>query len=195
MRYLVALVLVLFFSSTAYSQDTIPPLENSLIQGDTVLVKKPRKVYNPRIASRRSALLPGWGQIYNDSWWKVPMLYTGLGVSLYFVYFNDDRYHSFKTLLAEERALDTDDDPDTASDSNRIRVYSRNADNWRRNRDLVVITMAGIYALQIIDAAVDAHLKGFNVDENLDARVKPKFGVIRNGTPFLGLSLTIPIGQ
>lgn len=145
------------------------------------------KIYDPRTASQKSAMIPGWGQIYNDSWWKVPILYTSFGVSLYFVYFNDGQFHEAKTLLAEERAGN--------NDPNRIRVFSRVADSWRRNRDLVVLTMAGIYALQIIDATVDANLKGFNVDENLALNLKPKFGIISNGAPYLGVGITLPIGR
>ena len=133
------------------------------------------KVYNPRVASKRSALIPGWGQIYNDTWWKVPILYTGFGVAVYFVYFNDGEFHEAKTLLATERAGN--------NDPNLVRIYSRAVDTWRRNRDLVVLTMVGIYGLQIIEATVDAHMKGFNVDENLSLNLKPKLGVISNGTP------------
>ncbi len=146
------------------------------------------KFYNPRVASKRSALIPGWGQIYNDSWWKVPVLYGGLGISLYFVNFNENNRNELLARADEELAQDI-------PDQNRLRVFRRQADQWRRNRDLVILTMFGIYGLQIIDAAVDAHLKGFNVDEDLALNLKPKFGVISNGSPYLGVGITLPIGK
>lgn len=187
MRLIVLIGFLLITSPLLHAQE--------VEQTDTVKVEKlskrqlkiRSKTYNPRTASKRSALIPGWGQIYNDSWWKVPVIYTSFGVSLYFVYYNDSQFHEAKTLLAEERAGNMD--------ANRIRVFSRVADSWRRNRDLVVLTMAGIYALQIIDATVDANLKGFNVDEDLALNLKPKFGVISNGAPYLGVGITLPIGK
>ncbi len=185
---LIVFVVMLFISSNLL-------LAQEEVQGDTLQIEKlskrqlkiRSKVYDPRVASQRSAMIPGWGQIYNDSWWKVPILYTSFGVSVYFIYFNDSQYHEAKTLLSEER--------NGGNDPNRIRVFSRVADNWRRNRDLVVLTMAGIYALQIIDATVDANLKGFNVDEDLALNLKPKLGVISNGAPYLGVGITLPIGK
>ena len=186
--YAIALLIV---ALSAQAQQQSGAIKNGDTYGDTVKIKKTEgKYYNPKVAARRSAMIPGWGQIYNDSWWKVPILYGGFGTAIYFIYFNDDRYHFFKTELAIERAKDPQD-----QNANRIRVFSRNADAWRRNRDLVVLTMVGIYGLQIIDATVDAHLKGFNVDDNLSLNLKPKFGVINDGTPFIGMKLTLPIGK
>ena len=183
------LFLVLVFSANA--QNRVMAVQDDVILGDTVKIKRNAgKYYDPRKAARRSAIIPGWGQIYNDSWWKVPVLYGGFGVAVYFVFLNDQYFHEFKTLLAQENSKDPQD-----RNENLIRTYSRKADTWRNNRDLVVLTMVGIYGLQIIDATVDAHLKGFNVDEDLALNLKPKFGVISNGTPFIGFKLTLPIGQ
>ena len=166
------------------------------LKEDTIALKKlskrklkiQSKYYNPRIASKRSALIPGWGQIYNDSWWKVPIIYGGMGVSLYFVGFNEDQRNDWLGLAEEESTK-------TSPDLNLLRIYRRRADQWRRNRDLVIITMIGLYGLQIIDAAVDAHLKGFNVDGDLGMNLKPKFGVISNGSPYVGVGVTIPVGK
>ena len=75
---------------------------------------------------------------------------------------------------------------------NKLRVFRSNADYWRKNRDLVFLTTLAIYGLNIIEASIDAHLKGFNVNDNL-ANFKPKVGVINNGSPYLGVGVTIPI--
>lgn len=185
---LILLLCFLGFNTLMAQQDTLNTKAGVLVADDIQIKKTDNRVYDPRKAALRSAIIPGWGQITNRSWWKVPLLYGGFGASVYFIYENDRLFHRFKTLLDEEQIADEPNE-------NLIRIYSRNADASRKNRDLVVLTMIGLYGLQIIDATVDAHLKGFNVDENLAMNFKPKFGVIANGTPYMGMKLTIPIGR
>lgn len=188
MRLFTSLTLCLLLSTPLLAQENNAVLDNGIITGKKIEVNPNQKYYNPRIASRRSAIIPGWGQIYNDSWWKVPILYTGFGVAAYFIGVNEGNRNDNLAFLAEEEAK-------TSPNANLIRIYSRRADNWRKNRDKVILTIVGIYALQIIEATVDAHLKGFNVDENLALNIKPKLGVISNGAPYLGFGVTLPIGR
>lgn len=159
---------------------------------EEIKLKKPRKFYDPKVASRRSALVPGWGQIYNDSWWKVPILYGGFALSFYYIGFNNCQrvfYENLaKELIAQQAA-------GTPINENELRVYRRRADTWRKNRDLLYLVTVGVYVLNIAEAAIDAHLKGFDVDENLGLNLKPKLGVINNGSPYLGIGLTLPIGK
>lgn len=159
---------------------------------EEIKLKKPRKFYDPKVASKRSAIIPGWGQIYNDSWWKVPILYGGFALSIYYIDFNNEQrlfYEGLaKDLIAQQAAGMT-------INENELRVYRRRADTWRKNRDLLYLITIGVYALNIAEAAIDAHLKGFDVDENLGLNLKPKLGVINNGAPYLGIGLTLPIGK
>lgn len=189
MRFLLSATLLIALASfaTAQTSDTLQ-IERGLIGGEVVKPSKAQKYYAPKVATKRSAIIPGWGQIYNDSWWKVPILYAGFGAAGYYIYFNNDLYHEYLDLYNEEIAK-------PSPNEDYVRVYSRRADTWRKNRDLVILTTVGIYALQIIDASVDAHLKGFNVDENLALNIKPKLGVISNGTPYVGMGITLPIGR
>ena len=167
------------------AQDTLQT-NRGTIEGEAIEVDVgPRKFYDPKIASRRSAIIPGWGQIYNDSWWKVPILYAGLGACVYFIDYNHQQFQLYTELL---------EDPDL-TDPNQIRQYQRLADTWRKNRDLVFLTTLGVYALQIIEASIDAHLKGFDVDEELALNLKPKIGVINNGAVYMGIGITLPIGK
>ncbi len=188
MRLVASFFLLVITCSFAWSQDKNAVLNNGTIVGDPVIVKKEEKIYNPKKASSRSAIIPGWGQIYNDSWWKVPIIYGGFGLAIHFVGVNEGFRNDNLALVEQELAKDEPND-------NLVRIYRRRADNWRKNRDLVFLTMAGLYALQIIDAAVDAHLKGFNVDENLALNIKPKLGVISNGAAYIGVGITLPIGK
>lgn len=159
---------------------------------EEIKLKKPRKFYDPKVASKRSAIIPGWGQIYNDSWWKVPILYGGFALSFYYIDFNNDQrllYEGLAKELIDQQAAGT------AINENELRVYRRRADTWRKNRDLLYLVTVGVYVLNIAEAAIDAHLKGFDVDENLGLNLKPKLGVINNGSPYLGIGLTLPIGK
>lgn len=163
--------------------------DKRLIEGDTIQPTSLKKEYDPRKASTLSAMLPGLGQIYNDSWWKVPILYTGIGFAIYYIDYNNDERKEW-TAIAED--LLAKEAKGEVINQNSLRVARRGADAWRKNRDLVILTLVGVYGLNIIDASIDAHLKGFNVSDNL-ATFKPKVGVINNGAPYLGIGVTIPI--
>lgn len=190
MRQLFISIIIGFITFEVIAQDTLQT-NRGVIDGQQVAVDKaPRKFYDPKVASTRSAIIPGWGQIYNDNWWKVPILYAGFGVSIYFIQYNHDQFKDFERLAEEELAK-----PSLEQDQNALRFYQRNTDYWRRNRDLVFLTTLGIYGLQIIEASIDAHLKGFDVDEELALNIKPKIGVINNGAAYLGFGITLPIGQ
>lgn len=172
------------------AQDTLQT-NRGLIEGEQIDIDQaPRKFYDPKVATKRSAIIPGWGQIYNDSWWKVPIIYAGLGACVYYIDFNQQQFKTFENLAQEELAK-----PPAEQDPNALRFYQRSADAWRKNRDLVFLTTIGVYALQVLEANIDAHLKGFNVDEELALNVKPKVGVINNGATYVGFGFTLPIGK
>ncbi|SKB86290.1 DUF5683 domain-containing protein [Daejeonella lutea] len=125
----------------------------------------------PRIAARRSAMLPGLGQIYNKRWWKVPLVYGGfVGIGLVYE-FNQQQY---KIFLRE--AQYRQEDPSKANpawkgvtDEGIIRVK----DNYRRTRDLSILAGVAFYAVQIIDAYIDAKFYRFDVSNDLSIRLTP----------------------
>ncbi|TNE82353.1 MAG: hypothetical protein EP332_00310 [Bacteroidetes bacterium] len=118
----------------------------------------------PRKATMWSALIPGAGQIYNRSYWKVPILYAGFGALGYAFNFNQTEYK----LYAGYYQLAVDGDPNTNPPINATDQQLRDQRNYyKKNRDLTVIGMVALYALQILDANVDAHLSSFNVNDNL----------------------------
>lgn len=136
--------------------------------------------YNPKVASSRGMLIPGWGQYYNRSYWKLPIVYGGMGFFAYLFTYNNGQYKD----LRQAYIFRTDDNPATIDTQ-----YSENIpdtgilsarDQARRNRDFAVIVAGGWWALSIIEAFVDAHLKGFDVSEDLSMRVKMKPSVINS---------------
>lgn len=146
----------------------------SLAQEDSTQQKPETSVVldKPRKATILSAVFPGAGQIYNKSYWKVPIIYAGFGALGYAFTFNQGEYKRF----GEFYRLETDDDDNTGSTFPGTPEQLRQKRNYyKKYRDLSVIGMFGLYALQILDAHVDAHLKGFDVSDDLSLRWGPTF--------------------
>ena len=134
--------------------------------------------YNPLAPAKAafySAVLPGLGQIYNKRYWKVPIVYLGIGTSIYFYKLNNDDYNRFRNAYKRRLAGYTDDEfwgngttPLVSSD--RLEDAQKTA---KRNKDLRIAVAVAFYLLNIIDANVDAHLRQFNV--NNDLTLEPVF--------------------
>ncbi len=126
----------------------------------------------PSKAAFYSAIVPGMGQFYNKSYWKIPLVYGGMGTSLYFYLDNQKKYtrarDEYKLRL---RGVEKTDNPKVGTyTKEQLAIVQRTA---QRNRDLSLFITLGIYILNIVDANVDAHLQQFNVDEDLS--FKPAF--------------------
>ena len=139
---------------------------------------KKNNYYNPLAPAKAafySAVLPGLGQIYNKRYWKVPIVYLGIGTSIYFYKLNNDDYNRFRNAYKRRLAGYTDDEfwgngttPIVSSD--RLEDAQKTA---KRNKDLSIAVAVAFYLLNIIDANVDAHLRQFNV--NNDLTLEPVF--------------------
>ncbi|MDR7129158.1 hypothetical protein J2X69_001493 [Algoriphagus sp. 4150] len=174
------LLFCLSLSSTLFAQETGEP-ETSKPETDYPLLPK-----NPKKATILSAILPGAGQVYNGKSWKVPIIYGGLITNVYFINFNDRRYQIFKESLANF----DNDLPNDFPSLNRDGLV-RNVNYWRRNRDLCYLVLAGIYALNIVDANVDAHLSGFDVSDDIALKFEPHFESFSSNNRSVGLSVKI----
>lgn len=160
-------------------------------QIDTIRVKNIEVDYsllpkNPKKATFLSALVPGFGQIYNGKSWKVPIIYGAFLTDLYFVQYNNRRYTVFINSL---NSFDKGQKTDFPS-LNRVALV-RNVDFWRRNRDLTILFLGVIYALNIIDANVDAHLSGFEISEDLALKIKPHFESFSAHQNTVGITLQL----
>jgi len=137
---------------------------------DTSTVKK----HSPQKAMMMSACLPGLGQAYNRKYWKIPIIYIGAATITYFVTFNSKYYNEFKKAYLYR----TDGDPTTIDAY--ANMYATDQlltlkDYYRRDLELTFIIGGALYALNIIDAAVDAHLYKFDVGDNLSMKINPAF--------------------
>lgn len=126
----------------------------------------------PRRAALKSAMLPGLGQIYNKRWWKVPLVYGGfVGIGLVFE-FNHRYYKIFlKEAQFRQENLGKTKNPLFAPYSNEGIISIK--DSYRRNRDLSVLAGLGFYAINIIDAYVDAKFFRFDISDELTLQINP----------------------
>lgn len=179
------LLLVLAVGQPAFSQgeaevktDTKAPKEKKDKPDYSSLPKNPKK------ATILSAVLPGAGQVYNGKAWKVPILYAGFMTDIYFIGYNNKRYQTFREAL-----FAFDDGDQTQFPSLNRDALVRNVDYWRQNRDLTILLLGAIYALNLIDANVDAHLSGFDISDDISMKIEPNVGTFAASSSSMGLTL------
>ncbi|HMH20255.1 MAG TPA: DUF5683 domain-containing protein [Puia sp.] len=140
-----------------------------------------RRRHDPRKATLYSTFVPGLGQIYNRKYWKLPLVYAAVGIPVYTYFYNKEWYKKCQFALAVILNGDTSAatlakvDPKLqpavqAKYDNSIRSY-RNS--YRKDQDYSVIFFLLFWGLQIVDATVDAHLKDFDVSNELSMRLQP----------------------
>ncbi len=178
-------IALVFSSATAFSQS------------DTVKVDKKKNnkaIYGEaRKATIMSAIVPGLGQAYNRKWWKVPIVYAGLGGFGYLLYSNQQNFSYYAKNLKAENDGDANTINETKYNSDQL-LNLKN--DFRKYRDLGAIGCAIIYVLNIVDANVDAHLKTFDVSDDLSLELKPYNNVYCFNNSFglqTGLSLNLKI--
>ena len=147
--------------------------------GDVAVNYSTNDVSDVKKATTLACICPGAGQIYNKSYWKVPFVVGGFATMIYCIDWNNRGFQRFKkayNLLADYEN-NPDRYPDGPTDEFHGRYsadYIRNLrNNYRRNRDLCIIISAGLYVLQIVDAHVDAHLKDYDVSDDLSMNLEP----------------------
>jgi hypothetical protein len=111
---------------------------------------------------------------------------VGLVTDIYFLGYNASRYQVFKGALI---AYDNDEPRDFPTLNREALV--RNVDYWRGNRDLNYILLGAIYALNIIDANVDAHLSGFDISDDLTLGIEPNFENFLGRNTSMGFSIKL----
>ncbi|MEA3448678.1 MAG: DUF5683 domain-containing protein [Bacteroidota bacterium] len=120
-------------------------------------------------ASLYSAIVPGAGQVYNRKYWKVPIVYAGMGTFTYLSLQYQNEFTRYKSALLKRQNGEQDEFYGLLSDE----AIENEMDRWHRLRDLNIIGATLFYVLQIIDANVDASLSDFDVSDDLSLVVKP----------------------
>jgi hypothetical protein len=152
----------------AYAQQS-DPVQYVAPSTDTVEIQSYATRYSPRKALLYAAILPGLGQVYTKKYWKLPLVYGGIGVTGYAIRFYQQGYSQFRQELFEILRSGASVSPSGYSET-QLRII---IDRYRRERDFMMIVMAGVYVLQMIDAHVDAHLKEFDLNPHLKLSIRP----------------------
>lgn len=150
------------------------------------------KVFNPRLPTIHSAMVPGWGQIDNKKYWKLPLVYGALGVTTYVFFDNIKTYKLLKNAYIYMTDKDTGND--TLIDK-RFKNFSPSdiktyRNSFRQNVDYSVLFFIVFWGLNVVDATVDAQLKGFDVNDNLSLKIAPGYSPMANTS---GVSLVLDI--
>jgi len=130
--------------------------------------------HSPKKAMLLSLCLPGAGQIYNRKFWKLPLVYGGVGTSAWFFFDNNSQYKKHRTeyLFRLNNNGAANDADLTLYSEGQLRTLT---DQYRRWRDLSVVAFAAFYALQVVDATVDAYLWRHDTSRDLSYFIRPSF--------------------
>ena len=173
-------------------QDNIKPF----IDSAKIIKKRKDSIWlanhNPRIATRRSAMIPGWGQAYNKEYWKIPLVYGLLAVPTAAYFYNNNYYKKTKFAYeAKIKAAAGDSSDYSAIDPELITLSPGSLQNYRnsfrRDRDYAILWFILAWGLQVVDATVFAHLKQFNVSRDLSMQIHPQVNPVTR-TPVLTLA-------
>ena len=155
----------------------------------------------PRTATIRSAMVPGWGQVYNRQYWKLPLVAGAFAVNIYFIARNDVRYHYYRNILGDTYAGGTANTTSTFKipiydDPANIREYNQDQLNnivagYRKNRDGSYLILLAVWAANIVDANVTAHLKTFDMTDDISLKIQPTFSSPDIMEPVFGAKLIL----
>lgn len=172
-KFLIVNVFFLLFCISFYGQDKKnKKVKDTLIVENAPKIQEPINPLSPAKAAFYSAVLPGLGQAYNKKYWKIPIVYGALGTGIYFYISNNKEYNRYRDAYKSRLAGFEDDEfygRITLDGLQRAQKF------YRKNKEVSLLVTIGIYALNIIDANVDAHLLQYNVNENLS--LSPHFKV------------------
>ena len=179
------------------AQNVVIESGSTQISGDTIVQTekgnnkshKAKKPHSAKKATIMSACLPGLGQVYNGKWWKVPIVYAGLGGLGYMAYSNYSQYGSylhayeFKTGDLPEGVTLSEHETELANryTESQLQTYK---ESYRRNFELFSIITVAWYGLNIVDACVDGHLYNYDISDELGFSIDPYAPV---GNDFVGL--------
>lgn len=182
---LVFLLFFIFNTAKATSENAYTP-SDSIAKTDSV---KPHSI---KTAILWSSFIPGAGQVYNHiampkgkkkAYWKVPLIYGGLGTLGYFFIKNQSLQGELKTEYKNRDLGITSDKWSAYDQSGVLTLYSIHS----RRRDLFLIGTIAFYLIQIADAGVEAHFVNFDVSENLSLNISPRMYDFNSG----GIGLTL----
>jgi len=179
-------------SITEQKEDSLSTkLKTKGIVVEELSYRKPINPLAPSKAAFLSALVPGLGQIYNRRYWKAPIVWGALGTSIAVYSFNNTQFTDARDEF-KIRAAGLEGNPNLDRIDNGDLQDAQ--ERFQEQRDLALLVTILLYALNVVDANVDAHLKQFNVDEKLSMDFKPFIDYNQViAQPNYGMALTIKL--
>ncbi|KJJ39088.1 MULTISPECIES: DUF5683 domain-containing protein [Aequorivita] len=182
-------IFFLIFATALFAQTsdtlTVKKEERVIVVNDSILPKEEYNPLAPAKAAFYSAVVPGLGQVYNKKYWKIPIIYAGMAAGVYFYKQQDDEYDRFRDAYKRRLAGYDDDEFQGISDDRLINAQK----SAQKNKSISIIVTVAFYLLNVVDANVDAHLRQYEVSEDLS--LQPNFDYNQfNAKPQYGMSLT-----
>lgn len=147
------------------------------------------KYRSPKKAALMSTIVPGLGQVYNKKYWKVPIIYAGIAGLAYSLNFNQSEYITYLNAYKNRLNKIPDNFPSTIYSDEYLNSEQQ---YYKRYRNLTVIGASLLYLLNIVDAAVDAHMSTFDVGDDLSFNIQPTLINIAHANQYTtGFSLNI----
>ena len=186
-RFIIAFLCFAFYANAQETpKKVIPETESVLVVTDsTAFLKETYNPLSPSKAAFYSAILPGLGQAYNKKYWKIPIVYAAIGTGVYFYVTNNNKYNDVRDAYKRRLAGFQDDKFQTLLTDDGLLEAQK---TLRRDKELSLLVTFGLYALNILDANVDAHLMQFNVNDDLSFKPHYKIEEFDNKGRF-GLTL------
>ncbi len=172
MRLLFTFTLLLILVLNAWSQDSTKMIKKD----STLAIRK----HIPSTATKRSALIPGWGQAYNKQYWKIPLVYGVIAIPTVTYIYNNDMYKKTKFAYEAKFKEAAGDASDVAKIDPLLKNLSASSlqsyrNIFRKDRDYSIMWFILTWGINVIDATVSGHLKEFDISNDLSFKIQPTY--------------------
>lgn len=189
---------ILFAPFNGHAQQALVPADYSLLesrfynqtfqnaaQEDTT--GQANEYPSPKSVLYKSLIIPGWGQVVNRQIWKVPIIYgVFAGIGVYTVYvdgqYKDYRAAYYNSNQGEDNDFRFGPTPERLQGVNPNQLQSTR-NNLRNRRDLMFVIMGVAYGMNALDAYIFAHMRSFDVSDDLSARATVQPTILAQGRP------------
>ncbi len=195
MRIFLTLIIIVSFSLVSNGQE-IQPTDSTFLRlgdenGKIETFQMQDTTHSPRLAALYSAVVPGMGQFYNEKYWKIPIVYALGALAAFQIKTNHQNYMLFRNVYFN---IIDGDDSNNSEINDFLLIFDadraeRRVEAYKRDRDYWIILSGLFYVLQIVDATVDAHLREFNINQDLSLKIKPSIQSSPYSNMHAGLSL------
>ena len=170
MKAFFSILLLCLIHASLFGQEKVSTSDSTI----AISIKR----HIPRIATQRSAMIPGWGQIYNKQYWKIPLVYGVLAIPAATYQYNADLYSKAKFAYEARFKESMGDNADISKIDPALKNLGlaslqsyRNI--FRKDRDYSIMWFILGWGLNVLDATVSGHLKEFDVSNNLTMKMAP----------------------